>query len=49
MLAKAVAESGPFVAIAVAPVTASKTARRDRKLLAQSVTINRPADELYAF
>lgn len=32
-----------------APVTASKTAHPDRALLAEAVTINRPAQELYAF
>lgn len=32
-----------------APVTASKTADPDRKLLAETVTINRPAQELYDF
>lgn len=32
-----------------APVTASKTAQPDRALLAEAVTINRPAQELYAF
>lgn len=32
-----------------APVTASKTAHPDRALLAEAVTINRPARELYEF
>ncbi|MBB3859138.1 putative membrane protein [Novosphingobium hassiacum] len=32
-----------------APVTASKTAKPDRALLAEVVTINAPAQELYAF
>jgi uncharacterized membrane protein len=32
-----------------APVTASKTAKPDRALLAEAVTINRRAEELYAF
>jgi len=32
-----------------APVTSSKTAKGDRTLLAESVTINRPAAELYGF
>ena len=32
-----------------APVTASKTAKPDRTLLAEVVTINRPAQELYEF
>ncbi|MGN6358551.1 MAG: SRPBCC family protein [Novosphingobium sp.] len=32
-----------------APVTASKTAHPDRRLLAEVVTINRPAQELYDF
>jgi uncharacterized membrane protein len=32
-----------------APVTASKTAKPERKLSAESVTINRPARELYDF
>jgi uncharacterized membrane protein len=32
-----------------APVTASKTAKPDRALLAEAVTINRPAQELYDF
>lgn len=32
-----------------APVTASKTVHPDRALLAETVTINRPANELYDF
>lgn len=32
-----------------APVTASKTAKPERELVAESVTINRPAGELFAF
>lgn len=32
-----------------APVTASKTVKPDRALLAEAVTINRPAQELYDF
>lgn len=32
-----------------APVTASKTAKPERKLLAETVTVNRPAQELYDF
>jgi uncharacterized membrane protein len=32
-----------------APVTASKTAKPDRALVAEAVTINRPAQELYDF
>jgi uncharacterized membrane protein len=32
-----------------APVTASKDAKPERALLAESVTINRPAQELYSF
>lgn len=32
-----------------APITASKTTHPDRKLLAEAVTINRPARELYDF
>jgi uncharacterized membrane protein len=32
-----------------APVTASKTVKPDRTLLAEAVTINRPAQELYDF
>lgn len=32
-----------------APVTASKTAEPERALLAEAVTINRPANELYEF
>ena len=32
-----------------APVTASKTAKPDRALLAEAVTINRPREELYRF
>lgn len=32
-----------------APVTTSKTAKPDRALLAEAVTINRPAHELYEF
>lgn len=32
-----------------APITTSKTAKPDRELLGRSVTINRPAQEIYAF
>ncbi|MDB5723799.1 MAG: cyclase/dehydrase, partial [Novosphingobium sp.] len=32
-----------------APVTASKTAKPDRTLVAEAVTINRPAQEIYEF
>ena len=32
-----------------APITSSKTIKPDRDLSAETVTIGRPADELYAF